>query len=344
MSSKGNLENASVLLANLATVDELLEMGNLAQSCGVSRVWLAETCGLEAGAVGAVLARTTRLEVGAAIVPAYSRSPAALAMMASTWSQLGEDRPVHLGIGAGGQIIVERWHGVPFEKPAATVRDTVSIIRQALAGERTEYRGRARRSSGFKLATGPAPQVRLYVGGMGPLMVDLAAELADGLIVTWASPRALTTLSASFAAAVTAHGRRPEEVRLVARAYVAVTDTVEAAREAVRAELVEYLVSPPYARYFESVGFGDEVSAVKAAFSAREREGAVAAVSDRLLDELLVVGTDAAAIRPQLAAYLEAGADEVLVQPVPVSRHGNPERTIRALPEALGEASTNGRC
>jgi probable F420-dependent oxidoreductase len=330
-----NLQRGSILLANIADVAELIDLADVIAVAGLRRVWLAETGGLEASALAAVLARTTQLEVGTAIVPVYSRSPAVLAMMASTWSHLGQGRPVHLGIGAGGQVIVERWHGVPFMKPAATVRDTIAIVRQALAGERSEVEGAARRSSGFRLASGPAKQVRLYVGGLGPVMVDLAAEVADGLIVTWLSPRALKGLRETFTAAVASHGRRSQDVRLVARAYVAVTDTVEEARESVRRELVEYIVSPPYARIFNSIGFANEVTEVNAAFTARDREATVAAVSDRLLDDLLVVGRDADAIQEQLLAYLDAGADEVLVQPVSASLGGNPERTIRAVAKVL---------
>jgi alkanesulfonate monooxygenase SsuD/methylene tetrahydromethanopterin reductase-like flavin-dependent oxidoreductase (luciferase family) len=161
-------KQTSVLLANTAGAAELLDLADVVASSGLPRVWLAEAGGLEASAMAAVIARTTQLEVGTAIVPVYSRSPVALARMASTWSHLGGDRPVNLGVGAGGQMIVERWHGVPFQKPVSTVRDTLAILRQALAGERTELEGKARRSSGFRLATGPAPQVRRYAGGMGP--------------------------------------------------------------------------------------------------------------------------------------------------------------------------------
>ncbi|WP_214109370.1 LLM class flavin-dependent oxidoreductase [Acrocarpospora catenulata] len=331
-----DLDHASVLLSNIPDADELLGLAGIAAGSGYRRAWLAETGGLEASALAAVIARTTPLEVGTAIVPVYSRSPALLSMMASTWSHLGGGRPVHLGIGAGGQVIVERWHGVPFEKPATTTRETLRILRQAFAGTRTDVTGRTRRSSGFRLTTGAAPAVRLYVGGMGPAMLDLAAEVADGLIVTWLSPRVLTSFRESFSAAVEGHGRGPDEVRLVARAYVAVTDTVAEAREEVRKELVEYVVSPPYARYFASVGFADEVARVNEAFAARERAAAVAAVSDRLLDEVLVAGKDAADIAPRVRAYVRAGADDVMIQPVPASRGGDPARTITAVAEALG--------
>lgn len=322
----------SVLLSNTPDVDGVLELAGLVESAGLGRVWLAETDGLDAAALGGVIAARTSLEIGTAIVPVYSRSPALLAMTAGTWARLGGgDRPVHLGIGAGGQVIVERWHGVPFDRPLDSVRDTLRVLRQALAAERTSYAGPARHSDGFRLAVGPVPSARVYVGGMGPKMQALGAEEADGLIVTWLSPRVLATFSADFTATVRAAGRDRADVTLVARAYVAVTDDVAGCREAVRRELVEYVVSPPYGRYFRSVGFGAEVDAVTAAFTARERDRAVAGVSDRLLDEVLVVGTSADEVTEQLAGYLAAGADDLMVQPVPAARAGDPRRTIAAL-------------
>lgn len=332
----GGLSRTSVLLSNFHSADELISLADVVVECGYSRVWLAETGGLDAAGMGAVLARTTRLEIGTSIVPVYSRTPALLAMMASTISQLGDGRVVHLGIGAGGQTIVENWHGEPFSKPVATTRETIEILRQALAGDRTSVEGAMRRSLGFRLLNGPASEVRIAIGGMGPAMVDLAAEVADALIVTWLSPRVLAGFRASFSKAIQDHGRDPNEVRLAARVYVGVTPTPEEAREEVRKELVEYLVSPPYGRYFSSVGFEDEVTRVTAAFQARDRAGAVQAVTDRVVDEVLVLGRDASEIEVKLRAYLTEGADEIIIQPVPTSRGGDPERTIRAVAEALG--------
>jgi probable F420-dependent oxidoreductase len=331
----GGLASVSVLLSNHQDAEELLGLALVAESCGFRRVWLAETGGLDAAGMGAVIARSTSLEIGTSIVPVYSRTPALLAMMAATWAQLGGGRRVHLGIGAGGQVIVERWHGVPFDKPATTTRETLLLLRQAFSGQRSTFDGATRRSDGFRLLTGAASSVSIYVGGMGPVMVSLAAELADGLIVTWLSPRVLSDFRAGLSKAVADHGRSPSAVTLVARAYVAVTETPEVAREAVRKELVEYLVSPPYARYFRSVGFESEVDEVTARFVAHDRAAAVAGVSDRLLDEVLVVGRRADDVRQTLRGYLEAGADDLMIQPVPAARGGDPRRTIEAVAEAF---------
>jgi alkanesulfonate monooxygenase SsuD/methylene tetrahydromethanopterin reductase-like flavin-dependent oxidoreductase (luciferase family) len=260
-------------------------------------------------------------------------------MMAGTWSRLGGgDRKVYLGIGAGGQNIVEQWHGVDFDKPATTTRDTLRIIRQAVSGERTSYLGKARHSERYQSLIGPSPEVRIYVGGMGPAMISMAAEEADGLILTWISPRVLRDIRDDFVDQVAHAGRTSNEVRLVARAYVAITDQPEVAREEVRKELVEYLLSPPYGRYFGSIGFQREVDEVNAAYRERNRAGAVAAVSDAMLDEFFIGATTGAGVFERLTAYLDAGADEVLIQPVIAARGGNPSRTIEEVAAAFRDA------
>lgn len=321
-------EDVSIHLSNAADVEESLALAQAVEAAGFTRAWLPETVGLEAGALGGAIACLTGLEVGTAIVPVYTRTPVLLAMMAATWSRLGGGRPAHLGIGSGGQVIVDRWHGVPFDLPGTTTRETLRIVRQALAGERTDFEGRTRRSHGMQLVGGAAPAVRVHIGGMGPAMMALAAEEADGLILTWQSPRTLRALHGSFNQAVQDAGRAVGDCRLIARVYVSVTSEPDLVREEVRKEMVEYLVSPPYAKYFRSAGFDEEVEVVNERFQARDRQGAVAGVSDRLLGEMLVVGRSGDEIAVQLGDYLAAGADELLLQPVVRARGGNPLLTV----------------
>jgi probable F420-dependent oxidoreductase len=331
--------SVSVLVSNMDDAVAAVELARHVERSGFAKVWLAETRTGDMAAIGGVIARETGLEIGTAIVPVYSRSPALLAMMAGTWGTLGGGRPVHLGIGPGGQVIIERWHGVPFDRPLTTIKGTIAILRQALAGEKTAYDGPTRRSTGFSLIEGGHPEVRIYIGAMGPKMRALAAESADGLILTWIAPDALRTLGAEFEAALARAGRSRDECRLVARAYVAVTDDPAEVREAVRREMVEYVNSPPYARYFRSVGYEQEVEDVAAAFHAGDRIASAAAISDRLLDAMLLAG-DRASVRARLQDYFAAGADEVMVQPVAPNRGGDPERTIQAVGDLFGDTLT----
>lgn len=329
------LDRASVLLAYLPDAPTVLAAARRAETLGFRRVWLPETNTWDAAALGGAIAMSTSLEVGTAIVPVFSRSPALLAMTASTIASLGPGRPVHLGIGAGGQVTVERWHGVPFDDAVTVTADTIAIMRQALRGEKTAHEGKTRRSRGFRLSDGAASDVRIHVGGMGPKMQAMAARSADGLIVTWLAPRVVEKFSKNFTGLVTDAGRSRAEVELVTRAYVGVADDPAPIREAVRQELVQYLISPPYGNYFRSVGFDDEVNRVNEAFARKDLPGATAGVSDALLDEVLITGRSASDVSKRLRAYFDAGADHLMVQCVAADRGGDPLRTMEAVATAL---------
>ena len=330
-----NRDQLGVMISTPQAPEDAAEFAHIVEGAGFRRAWLAETTSMEVASVGAAILRETGLEIGTSIVPVYSRSPAVLAMIVATWAGLGgPEREIHLGIGAGGQAIVERWHGIAFERPARTVQDTISILRQAFAGERTDHPGEMRRSEGFQLAGGPVPKARIHIGGMGPRMRKLAAVHADGLILTWISPRVLADLATEFDVAIKGAERDRSQAKLIARAYVAVGDDVDAVREGVRRELVGYLTSPPYARYFSSVGFSSEVEATAEAFERGDREGTAAAVTERMLDELVVAG-DRDWVGRRLQEYFDAGADEVIVQPVGAEQGGDPAQTIQALGELL---------
>lgn len=328
-------ELPSILLSQLGgPITDYLDAAAVVARAGLSRVWLAETRGPDALLAAALIAREQPLEVGTAIVPVYNRTPAILAMAAADIVELGGGRPFHLGLGAGGKVLIEQWHGIPFERSLAHVRDTIEIVRQATAGERTAVTGAGWSSNRFSLLSPPpSPErVRIYVGGMGPKMQALAASVADGLILTWVSPRILRDRADAVRRDVVAAGRAPHDFRLVARVYAAVTDDVAAVREHVRQELVEYVLSPPYAAYFSSVGFEREVQGVRAAFDAGDRAASRAAISDDLLDEVLVAGP-ADEVVERIRGFGLAGADDTMVQPVGRQRGGDPEATIRAIGE-----------
>ena len=152
----------SVLLANLGSLDRTLAAARDAEAAGIGRVWLAETAGPDALVAAALIASELDLEVGTAVVPIWTRSPAVLAMAAADVVAAGRGRPFHLGLGAGGQAIVERWHGLDFTGSVERMADTIAILRQALAGERTGHEGDAgHRSTGFRLTSPPCPELVL---------------------------------------------------------------------------------------------------------------------------------------------------------------------------------------
>ena len=122
---------------------------------GYTDLWSVEAGGTDAFtplALAAAWAPEARL--GTAIVPAFTRGPATLAMSAASLAEAAPGR-FSLGIGASSNVIVERWNGIPFEAPYQRVKDTVLFLRRALAGEKIEERYASFAVQGFRLQTLP---------------------------------------------------------------------------------------------------------------------------------------------------------------------------------------------
>jgi probable F420-dependent oxidoreductase len=327
----------SIMLGNLGGINDTLAAAHLAERSGFRKAWFPEAAGPNALIASAIAARETSLEVGTAIVSAYTRTPALLAMAAADLAQLSEGRTVHLGIGPGSPLIVKKWNGVEFERPLAHVKETIAILRQALSGKPTGYEGEVCSSHEYRLPVPPSSPVRLHVGAVGPAMLRLATRHADGLILAYSTPEMVRTRVAEFEFELQRTGRRREEVSIAASAFVAVTAQPQAVREAFRNRLVLFAneaSSPGYARNFRLGGFGEGVDRVTAAMAEGDIRAAQEAIPDRLLEGLLAAGTKDE-VAERVSEYASTGVDEVLMSPVPNQLGADPGVTIKTLGASL---------
>src|SRR5512139_1096651 len=144
------LRTAITLPGLSATVADTLALARQAESAGYDDLWLADAGGMDALTLAAVLAQgTTRARIGIAVVPAYTRTPAVLASTAATIAQLAPGRFV-LGLGTSSHAIIEGWHGLELAKPLTRMRETMQLLRQMLAGEKTRFSGQTLRSHGYR--------------------------------------------------------------------------------------------------------------------------------------------------------------------------------------------------
>jgi probable F420-dependent oxidoreductase len=332
--------SGSLMLANLGTVTTTLEAAHIAETAGFRRVWLAEAAGPNALVSAGLIARETSLEVGTAIVSAYTRTPALLAMSAADLATLSGTRPFHLGIGPSGPIVVEQWNGLAFERPLSHVRDMLAVVRQALSGQRTNYSGTAYSSHGYQLLPlSPQAEIRLHVGGVGLGMVRLAAQQADGLIVAYSSPEMFGAKVQALREALAQADRQREDVNAAAIAYIAVTDHPDEVRERLRQQLVPFtnrVTAPGYARHFSAGGFAHMVDQVSVAMASSDRATAAAAISDNFLDGLVIATKSMDEIEARVNEYAEAGADEVILAPIPPPAGADFNAVIETI-QALGQ-------
>jgi probable F420-dependent oxidoreductase len=271
---------------------------------GYTDVWTAESNANDAFtplALASVWAPSLRL--GTSIVPVYTRGPATLAMCAATLAAAAPGRVV-LGLGTSSNVIVEKWNAIPFEEPYKHVRDMVRFLRLALAGEKVTEKFETFAVDGFRLGLVPPEPVPIVVAALRSGMLRLAGREADGAIINWLSPDDVKTV-----APYVREGGEGKEI--AARIFVAPTTDIDTVRGVAKFAINSYMNVPVYRAFHEWLG-REQLRPMWDAWEAGDRKGALAAIPDSVVDELVVHGTPEEC-RERITAYVENG----VTTPVP---------------------------
>jgi probable F420-dependent oxidoreductase len=321
------MDRAGVTFASLMALgpDLAVSTARSAADLGYTSFWTAETTGPEAFTVlAAAGAAAPGLDLGTGVVALQLRTPMVVAMAGATLQALHPDRDILLGIGISSPVVTQRWHGVPYgARPLARVREYVTLLRACLSGERVDFAGDFYQVKGFRLGVRLGERrPRIVVGALNPRMLRLAGELADGVLLNY--------LPASHVPWSVDRVREGGDATVYAYVHAGVCERHEGVDNA-RRDLFSYAVVDSYARNFERAGFGDEVAEVRARFAAGDRDGAVAAVSDRMVDAIDVMG-DADTVHATMRSYVDAGVDVPVLMPLPwgADRRASAEATVRA--------------
>ena len=211
------------------------------------------------------------LTTGIAVSPVMYRMPVAFAMSGGTLSQLTGGRFI-MGIGSGGAYRPNsrRSLGLPRLSALSMMRDYLSTVRQLLAGEETNYKGEVVTLRGIRLGISPAPHTPVYLGSLGPEMLRLAGELADGVNLNWCTPEQIAWSRERIADGAERTGRDPAQVRVAEYIRVCVDDDLDTARMAFARSTMGYALgrTVPTARerelgyraHFERMGFTEELA------------------------------------------------------------------------------------
>ena len=273
---------------------------------GYTDAWSSEVGGADAFTPLAVAAQwTDQLRLGTAIAGIFTRGPALLAMHAATLAALAPGRFV-LGVGISSPVIVEAWNGIELAHPYQRARDTLLFLRAALAGEKVSAGYESFAISGFRLDPPPAEPPGLALAALRPGMLRLAASLADGVITNWLAPSDVPAVRAVAGPAC----------ELIARVFVCPTADASVAREVGRRLVATYLTVPAYAAFHAWLGRGEVLRPMQDAWAAGDRKGALAAIPDPVVDELLVHGRPEEC-RERVEQYRASGLDTPVVMVVP---------------------------
>ncbi|MEJ3657690.1 LLM class F420-dependent oxidoreductase [Actinomycetes bacterium KLBMP 9759] len=304
------------------------------ERAGLDAIWVAEAYSFDAVSIlGYLAARTERVEIGSAILPIYSRTPALTAMTAAGLDALSGGR-FNLGLGASGPQVIEGFHGVPYDKPVGRTREIIEICRRVWRRERLENDGLypiplpegqgTGLGKSLKLINHPVrADIPIWVASLGDKNVEMTAELATGWLPHLLIPEKTrevfgAALDAGFAK------RAPElgPLQITGGGVLALEEEMfEPARQLARGMYALYIGGMGarghnfYNTVFARQGYADEAKLVQDLYLDGKKDEAAAALPDDFIDRVTLVGP-AGRIKERIAALGEAGVTHLHVTPV----------------------------
>jgi probable F420-dependent oxidoreductase len=291
-------------------LDAAVTAAGWADELGYRSFWTAETTGPEAfSTLAAAGAAAPSLGLGTGVLALQLRTPPLTAMSAATLQALHPESDILLGVGISSPVVTKQWHGAPYgDRPLAQVREYVALLRECLSGESVSFKGDFYQVNRFRLGVRLGERrPRIIIGALNERMLQLAGEVADGVLLNY--------LPASHVPWSVEQVRKGGDATIYAYVHVGVCDRADGIDYA-RRDLFSYAVVDSYARNFERAGFGDEVAAIRERHADKDREGALAAVSDRMVDAIDVMG-DADHVQSTVQDYVENGVEVPVVMPLP---------------------------
>ncbi len=312
------------------------ELVAAAEDAGFDAIFTAEAWGSDAFTPLAWWGReTSRVRLGTSIVQMSGRTPTSIAMHALTLDHLTGGRVI-LGMGVSGPQVVEGWYGQPFEKPLARTREVVSIIRKVLAREAPvtndgphhplPYRGPGSVGLGKPLKPIVHPlraDLPIWLGAEGPKNVAQTAEIADGWIPIFYTPRSAGMyqpwLDEGFA--------RPGARRTRADFEISATCHLQVVDNAEQKQMVVDAMKPFVSLYmggmgakeqnfhnqvFTRMGYGELAAQVQELYLSGEKDKATGLIPDELVDDMHIIGT-ASEVRERVAQWEETGVTTLLL-------------------------------
>ena len=293
--------------ATEAPPKEFVELGKLAEDKGFDAMLVNEGRGDALACAEAIALATSRIQVGTNIANIYFRHSFLAAMTAWTISELSEGRLV-LGLGVSHRPLIESL-GMKMDQPRAYMRSYVQTLKKTLSGESTGsfFQPRASRH-----------HVPVYVASVTTESAEVGGEEADGIMPFLPARTYLTTLLEAAKSAAERAGKDPNALDCIVSIPTFISEDIEQARSAARYNLAFFAQLPFYRLQWRRCGFVDEVNAMQEAWKNRDRKGAAAVVSDRMVEQVCVCGPPSMC-REQLAAFHEAGAGMPVLAVSPVN-------------------------
>ncbi len=303
------------------------------EQAGLDTVWVAEAYGFDSPTLmGYLAAKTETIEIGAAILNVYSRTPALLAQTAAGLDNVSGGRAI-LGLGASGPQVVEGWHGMPYSKPLGRTREAIEIIRAALRREKLQFQGKSftlplpeGEGTGLgkplKMLTHPErDSVPIYIAALGPKSVEGAAEYADGWLPFLYTPEGATRVwGDSLSAGQAKRSADLAPLEIAAGGMVAVGDDVKGLLDFARPLFALYIggMGARGKNFYNDLacqyGYEKEAREIQDLYLDGKKKEAEAAVPLELLEQVNLVGPESY-VKERIEAFRESGVTNLQITP-----------------------------
>ena len=300
-----------------------------AQALGYKSFWTVEATGTDAmSLLGAVSHTAPKLDLATGIIPIQLRTPALTAMTAATLQALNPDVDVLLGIGVSAPGILMQHGERATDKPIGMMREYVALLRECLSGEPVTFEGDYFRAKRFRLGVRLGERKpKIIMAALNPQMLKLAGEVADGVLLNY--------LPASHVRTSIEQVRKGGDAQIYAYVHAAVGDFERSAQSA-RKDLFNYAMADGYARMFSQAGFADEIKDLRARHAEKDRQGALAAISERMIQAIDFIGSESE-VTDFVKDYVNAGVEHPVLMPLPwgEDRRAVTDATTRAAIKAI---------
>ncbi len=342
-----------LLLSSTYHPPELIRLARLAEALGYNAFWYPDEKFFRDVYVGLALvaSHTSRIQVGPCVTDPYARHPLLTAAAIGSLAEIAPGRTV-LGLGAGGRGFAAM--GIERRKPAVALREAMHVIRAALRGETFSYEGQVIQARQARLDFTPAAEIPIIIGGgHGPRVLQVAGELADGVMIhSYASrPGLQQAISLVQQGMERASGDR-RSVELISRVDFCVADDGAAARRTVKPRVLAalrasypelaYLQSYPELRLPERLREVIELTRVNE--EAKRHYNLAEHVDDLVPDEfvthLAVAGTPES-VSEQLRSIAECDVDQITIKPM-APPSGTVEQVIDRFMQVAPAAAREG--
>jgi alkanesulfonate monooxygenase SsuD/methylene tetrahydromethanopterin reductase-like flavin-dependent oxidoreductase (luciferase family) len=308
------------------SVPELVGTVRVAERSGYETAFVIESFADQFGFLGACAQATERIRLATGVTTIFSRPPTWTAIGAMTVDALSGGRFV-LGLGAGHREIVATREDVEparplvFERPLARLRETIEVVRAVIA---TAHAGGSVTVAGevfhvrdyLPWMEAVRPRVPIFVGAFLPASLELAGELAEGVMPVYLALEGVPAYREAVARGAARAGRSPDEVELCCQIPCCVSDDEEEARTAIRYLLAFHTSAYTYyRRFFTAQGYGELVAAIARLIEAGDVARAADLITPEMVDAAAAWGS-AERCAARIAEYRAAGITLPIVYPI----------------------------